>query len=231
MKKRIPSQIGMKYNRLTIVEEIFEPTQRVAVCKCDCGNMHRATTHKVRTGHTKSCGCFNIEKLKRPRLESQVGQRYGRLVVLEDKMMGGVKRKVIARCDCGKEIEIKLHSIRTGNTSSCGCIKREMLIDMNTKHSMSYTSEYHCWGTMIQRCTNPNNSRYAYYGRRGIKVCDDWLKFENFIRDMGLKPSADLSIDRIDNNGNYCKENCRWADRFTQMNNTRKNKKVACELH
>jgi hypothetical protein len=230
MPARIPSQVGLKFGRLTVISEEFDKGKRTAHCLCDCGNSHKANAHKLKTGHTTSCGCYNLDRLKAPRIESQIGKRYGRLTVIHDGMTGGVNRKLIARCDCGNEVKTKLSYARSGHTNSCGCYKMDTLIERSTKHSMCNTPEYATWANMIQRCTNPKGSNYSYYGGRGIKVCDEWFEFENFIRDMGRKPAEGYSIDRINNDGNYCKENCRWADRFTQMNNTRKNIKKPTEI-
>lgn len=225
MPAKIPSQVGLKYGRLTITEEKFIDKKRIAFCVCDCGKPHSVNVHKLRIGHTTSCGCFNQENLKKPKLESQSGKKYGRLLIIHDYLMGGNKRKVDAVCDCGKKLTTFLNSLRSGNTNSCGCYRSESVTNNNTTHNMSRSSEYHCWATMIQRCTNPKNKKYLYYGGRGISVCQEWMSFQNFINDMGKKPSPNLSIDRINNDGNYCKENCRWTDHFTQMNNTRKNVK------
>lgn len=91
-------------------------------------------------------------------------------------------------------------------------------------HGLTGTPEYSVWSAMIQRCTNPKNAQYKWYGARGISVCERWLKFDNFLSDIGNRPSPELEIDRIDNDGNYEPGNVKWSTRKEQMNNMRRNK-------
>lgn len=142
------------------------------------------------------------------------------------------------KCNCGAQFESLASKVNNGNTKSCGCIKRAMLEKRNkskahkakiTTHGQSRpgrrSGTYNTWGSMIQRCANPNNTSYEYYGGRGIKVCDRWLNsFEDFLTDMGERPKG-MSIDRIDNNGNYELNNCRWATSKQQIDNRRNTKK------
>lgn len=131
--------------------------------------------------------------------------------------------------DCGNIKEIHIQSVNSGNTKSCGCIKRKMIITRNTLHGKSTTKrvkspEYECWQGMKRRCFNKNNGEYKRYGERGIRVCDNWKNnFKQFYTDMGSRPTKDHSIDRIDVNGDYCKENCRWATIEEQNRNKRDN--------
>lgn len=131
-------------------------------------------------------------------------------------------------CDCGNRVTVRAENLRTGNTTSCGCYAKENHPCIT--HGLSKTRIATIFNGMKQRCYNPNNYEYDLYGGRGIRICQDWMDdssnffnwaFENgFVEDA---KQAENSIDRIDPDGDYCPENCRWVDSYTQANNTRKN--------
>lgn len=131
----------------------------------------------------------------------------------------------IVRClrDCGKTTESLLSSIRAGRTQSCGCLKRECDIAKCLTHGLTGTPEYEAWINMRQRCTNPKRPEFRNYGARGISVCERWESFENFLDDMGTRPMG-LSIERINNDGNYEPSNCKWATKVEQCRNMRRSR-------
>lgn len=126
-------------------------------------------------------------------------------------------------CDCGTLSIVTLNNLRRGKQVSCGCQAVAIASAKSFKHGLINTSTYGIWAAMKNRCLNPNVKAFKDYGGRGITVCDRWMDFRNFVADMGERPDG-LSIDRIDNDGNYEPGNCRWTDRFTQANNTRRQK-------
>lgn len=161
-----------------------------------------------------------------------IGQKFGRLKVLE-RLKTGKCFTYKCICDCGKEVLVKhTGTLRSGNTRSCGCLKDEATIKRSTKHGhrtiLKTTSEYRTWVNIKQRCNNPEVEQFKNYGGRGIKVCDRWLEsFDNFLTDMGMKPSGKYSLDRYpDTNGNYEPENCRWATDEQQSHNKRNNVRI-----
>jgi hypothetical protein len=159
------------------------------------------------------------------RIIDLTGQRFGRLVALKRTEDG----RWLCNCDCGGINTVRTGDLRNGQTSSCGCLARELSSKRATKHGMRYTPEYQAWVDMIQRCTNPKHEYYKNYGGRGITVCKRWLKFENFYADMGSKPTLDHSLERKKNNLGYSPENCIWDTRPAQANNMRSNRLITLD--
>lgn len=146
------------------------------------------------------------------------GHKYGRLLVIKQaEIQDSARKKWECLCDCGKTTFVIGNDLRTKKTLSCGCYKVERTKATQTKHGRKGDKIYVIWSNMIARCTKDSPN----YSNRGIKVCDEWRVFENFLRDMGDCPDG-LSLDRIDVNGNYEPSNCRWATRSEQSQNTRR---------
>jgi hypothetical protein len=160
------------------------------------------------------------------------GQRFGRLTAVRQTARSSREPRRnprwLFRCDDGKEIEADKYHVLSGNTRSCGCLSIEAKVERATIHGHAarnrQTSEYRTWSGMHKRCSNPNDKEYKNYGGRGIRVCERWNEFENFLADLGPKPSPKHEIDRFPNkNGNYDPDNCRWATKIQQANNKRTN--------
>lgn len=156
------------------------------------------------------------------------GQRFGRLVVLARSAPdANSNARWSCMCDCGTARVVYGQSLGNGATQSCGCLAKEP--GRRQTHGASSSNDYKSWAAMVQRCTNPNNHKWPRYGGRGITVCERWRDYENFLADMGPRPSG-MTLDRYPNNdGNYEPGNCRWATPTQQQNNTSFNKFVTVE--
>lgn len=159
------------------------------------------------------------------------GKRFHSLVVIDRcnvKSPSG-KTQWVCECDCGACLNVVTQHLVSGNTKTCGCGKIERAREQGTKnkkHGLTKTVEYKTWVGIKQRCLNPRSSSFSTYGGRGISVCDRWItSFELFLKDMGMRPSPEHSIDRKDPDGDYEPDNCHWATAEEQANNRRRNKK------
>lgn len=156
------------------------------------------------------------------------GQRFGRLVVIGLDLTIARTRHArfwAVRCDCGSVRSVLTNRLMSGKTRSCGCLRREVTAARLTTHGHARkgapTAEYRAWCGILERCQNPNNHTYPYYGGRGITIDPSWLDFATFLADVGPRPSPAYSVDRIDNALGYAPGNVRWATRIEQARNRR----------
>lgn len=205
------------------------------LCRCSCPKAAEKVVgaENLTSGQSRSCGCLSAEFNSATKFKDLSGQVFGRLTVLCRAPNQGRQTMFLCRCKCtGAEVTVNANSLTRGLTTSCGCIRSEVLRVIKRTHGATIGRErsrtYRCWTNMLTRIRNPKATNYHRYGGRGLQVCKRWLSFENFLADMGPCPPGH-SIERVNNNLGYVPGNCIWATDLVQQANRCNN--VCLELH
>jgi hypothetical protein len=157
------------------------------------------------------------------------GRTFSRLTVLEYSHKDSHNHTFWnCQCICGEVVLARSAQLISRRKQSCGCLQKEVVSAMKTTHGLSDSTEWVAWSNMLQRCNNPSHPGYSNYGGRGIKVCERWHKFENFIADMGRKHTCDLTLERENNDGNYEPDNCSWKSYIYQ--NANQQRSLPCKI-
>lgn len=219
---------GQRFGKLVVLEKTNKRDAGGSVmwlCRCDCGNKKAISSNSLRRGLSKSCGCEQIK------LDDLTGRRFGRLTVvsLDKYEPSSHSTRWNCVCDCGKKKSVLASCLKEGLVTSCGCYSSEQKSKRSWKHGIGNKDRlYRIWSGMKRRCYSESDRNYKRYGARGIKICDEWrsdfLVFQAWALSHGYRD--DLSIDRIDNDGDYTPDNCRWTTKKVQNNNRRTNSMI-----
>lgn len=213
------------FGRWTVVQDRHA---RDVLCRCHCGIQRLVSRYALLSGTSKSCGCWNREVAKRNGKRRLVhviapGDKFGRLTVVDPSD----RKAVVCTCECGRRHTATASNLlgRKASVRSCGCLKNELIAERgrrNKRHGLGTTDLYRIWKGVRSRCSNPRNTDYLYYGARGVKLHPAWEDPAVFVRDVvaeiGERPRG-LTLDRVNNDGNYEPGNIRWATRLAQARN------------